>query len=244
MSSEAFPALAAGLRPGPARDALPPALRWGLRAGVVLAHVGVVWALLQVQTVRETVGEVAPIMVDWIAPPQPEAAPQPAPAPVVRPQARTVVQPQPRPQVIAAPPAPAAERPAFVAPAPEPAPPADPVPAQAAAAATPGPPAPPAAPAGPRNIPSSAVRYLVRPPVVYPPRSQDLGESGSVMLRVLIDERGQPREVTVQKSSGFARLDQAAVEAMRRARFQPYSENGVALPVWAPAEIKFEPPQE
>lgn len=241
MSSETFPPLAAGLRPGPARDALPPALRWGLRAGVVLAHVGAVWALLQVQAVREKVGEVAPIMVDWIAPPQPEPAPPPPAAP--RPQARAVPQPQPRPRVMTAPPAPTAEQPAFVAPPPEPAPPADPAPAQNAAAAA-APPAPPAPPAGPRSIPSSAVRYLSRPPVVYPTRSQDLGESGSVMLRVLIDERGLPREVTVQKSSGFPRLDHAAVDAMRRARFQPYTENGVALPVWAPAEIKFEPSQE
>lgn len=243
MSSEAFPSLAAGLRPGPARDALPPALRWGLRAGVVLAHVGIVWALLQVEAVRETVTEVTPIMVEWIAPPRSEPAPQPAPAPVVPPQTRAVSRPLPRPQVMSAPPAAAAEQSAFVAPPPQPAPPAEPAPTQSTAV-TSGPPTPPAPPAGPRSIPSSAVRYLIRPPVVYPTRSQDLGEAGSVMLRVLIDERGLPREVSVQKSSGFPRLDQAAVEAMRRARFQPYSENGVALPVWAPAEIKFEPPQE
>lgn len=219
-------------------DGLPPAVRWGLRAGVVLAHVGAVWALLQVAPVRESVRQVAPIMVNWIAPAQPEPAPQPAPAP--KPQVRPVPQPRPRPQVVAAPPAPTAQQPAFVAPVPEPEP-VEAAPSQSTAPTAPPAPVAPPAPPAPRSIPPSAVRYLVEPPVRYPARSQDLGEAGSVTLRVLVDERGQPRQIDVQKSSGYPRLDQAALEAMRRARFHPYTENGVPLPVWAPATIRFEP---
>lgn len=223
-------------------DPLPPLLRWGLRGGVVFAHVGLIWALLQVGAVRESVRQVAPIMVDWIAPPQPAAAPAPQPIPAPQPQSRPVVTPQ-RPAVLSAPPAPAAQQPAYTAPAADPVP-ADPAPAPAAAPAGPANPAPPAPPAGPKNIPSSAVRYLERPQPVYPRRSQDAGEAGTVTLRVLVDEHGLPRDVVVHKSSGYPRLDQAAVEAMRRARFQPYTENGLALPVWAPAAITFQPPED
>jgi protein TonB len=35
-------------------------------------------------------------------------------------------------------------------------------------------------------------------------------------------------DVKVQRSSGYSRLDEAAVEAMRQARFRPYTENGIA----------------
>ena len=61
-----------------------------------------------------------------------------------------------------------------------------------------------------------------------------------VLLRVLINDKGLPAQVEVEKSSGYSRLDEAAVVAMRGARFKPYTESGVALAVWAPAPIVFE----
>ena len=45
-------------------------------------------------------------------------------------------------------------------------------------------------------------------------------------------------DVQVQKSSGYARLDQAAIQAMRQARFRPYTENGIAYP--ARVDIPFD----
>ncbi len=85
----------------------------------------------------------------------------------------------------------------------------------------------------------SAVRYLVEPPPVYPRASRDLGESGVVQLKVLVDEEGRPKEVLVSKGSGFPRLDRQAVINMSRARFQPHIEAGVPRAVWVPAEIVF-----
>lgn len=92
----------------------------------------------------------------------------------------------------------------------------------------------------PRIIPASAVEYLVSPRPVYPLYSRRAREIGVVLLRVLINDKGLPAQVEVEKSSGYSRLDEAAVVAMRGARFKPYTERGVALAVWAPAPIVFE----
>ncbi|MDC6170684.1 energy transducer TonB, partial [Paucibacter sp. XJ19-41] len=114
--------------------------------------------------------------------------------------------------------------PAFVVPAPEPAP----APVVAVAPAPPAPPAPPAqvAPAVPRQIPPSAVRYVVEPRLTVPLLSRRLGEQGLVHLRIVVDARGQLKEASLKKSSGFARIDQQALQDIRSARFAPYLDNG------------------
>lgn len=96
----------------------------------------------------------------------------------------------------------------------------------------------PAAP--PKTIPASAVEYIVSPKPVYPLYSRRAKETGVVMLRVLIDDQGLPAQIVIEKSSGFPRLDEAALTAMRSARFKPYRENGRALAAWAPAPVIFE----
>jgi|HigsolmetaAR203D_1030402.scaffolds.fasta_scaffold00209_5 protein TonB len=72
----------------------------------------------------------------------------------------------------------------------------------------------------------SAVEYVREPVPRYPPQSRRLKEQGLVVLRVLIDERGQACSIEVETSSGHARLDHAAKEAVARAAFRPYVEDG------------------
>jgi protein TonB len=98
----------------------------------------------------------------------------------------------------------------------------------------------PSTSAPPRTIPASAVEYIVSPRPAYPLYSRRAKETGVVMLRVLIDDGGLPAQIVIEKSSGFPRLDEAALVAMRGARFKPYMENGRALAVWAPAPVIFE----
>ena len=43
---------------------------------------------------------------------------------------------------------------------------------------------------------------------------------------------GQPTRVTVEKSSGHQALDQAALDAVRGARFRPYFDGAKAEVVW------------
>jgi protein TonB len=56
----------------------------------------------------------------------------------------------------------------------------------------------------------------------------------------LIDEKGNPLKLELQESSGFSRLDDSAVTAIRAARFKPYTEDGEARPVWVLIPIVFD----
>jgi protein TonB len=53
-----------------------------------------------------------------------------------------------------------------------------------------------------------------------------LREQGLVVLRVVIDERGEASSIEIETSSGHARLDDAARDAVLRAAFRPYVEDG------------------
>ena len=88
-------------------------------------------------------------------------------------------------------------------------------------------------------MPADAVQYLQPPSPAYPSLSRRLREAGRVVVRVLIDADGAPRQLGVQQSSGHARLDDSAVAAVRSARFRPYREHGAAQPVWVLVPIVF-----
>jgi periplasmic protein TonB len=72
----------------------------------------------------------------------------------------------------------------------------------------------------------STVEYVREPAPRYPPQSRRLGEQGLVVLRVLIDEKGQACSIEIESSSGHVRLDHAAKDAVARAAFRPYVEDG------------------
>lgn len=204
-----------------------------LMVGVVaLAHVAGLWALLQVDSVQRAVREVAPLMVDLLALPDPKTPPPPPP-----PTARAPLEAPKAPPLLAAPsPAPAPQD-AFVAPAP--------APVQATAVeAAPAPPAPPApAPvvvAPPRKVvAATAVRYLVEPPAEVPRASRRAGEHGVAWLRVIVSAQGLPLQVALSRSSGYSRLDEQALWAMRQARFRPYTEDGRAIEIEVTAPIEY-----
>jgi protein TonB len=206
---------------------------------VIAVHIAAGWGLLQIDSVRTAVKEASPIFVDLIAPPEPP----PPPPPLVKPPPpapRVLTKPPPPPPILTAKPSPAPAP--FEAPPPPPIipPPAPPAPIVEAPPSPPAPPpAPPAPPPQPKTVAVSAVRYLKPPAPVYPAASKRMRESGQVVLRVLVSKLGVPESVTVQTSSGHARLDEAAASAVRESRFQPYTENGVALEVWVPVPIEF-----
>lgn len=218
-----------------AADDLPPAQKRAVVLAIVALHGLAGWALLQMAPVRAALAQAAPMMVDLLAPPAPEPPREQPPAPPPQPVPK---KPPPPAPVIAA--APSPEPAAFVVPEapPEPAPAAAPeAPVVAAVAA---PPAPPAPPPPPKEIPPAAIQYLEPPSPSYPRLSRRLNESGLVVVRVFVDVDGLPRTVQVAQSSGFARLDEAALEGVRHARFRPYAENGRPTAGWARIPIPFE----
>ncbi|MEK8045579.1 energy transducer TonB [Ideonella margarita] len=223
-------------RPVERSEALPASGQRALGAGVVALHIAGAWALMQVDAVRQAVAESAPLMVQWIAPPAPlPTPPQPTRAP-------TPPAPQRTAPVLAAAPAPVPATPAWVAPppAPTPAPTVTPVTTAAPAAVSTAPAAsPPPAPPSPKQIASSDIRYLVAPAQAYPLASRRTGEQGTVLVRLVVDTAGLPQRITLHRSSGHARLDEQALQAMRAARFKPYLQDGVAVEWTAVAPLEY-----
>ncbi len=222
------------------RDAgLAPAQQRLLVAGVVAGHVAAVWGLWQVREVREAVVEAVPMVFSVVQPAAPRPPAPAAPRKPVPPSPK-LPPPSPAPVMVAEPsPAPAT----FVVPvqpAPQPAPALAPPIAQEAPTAQPAPPVPRAPAPGPRTISASEVQFLKTPALQYPAASRRARETGRVVLRLFIDERGQPRQVQVNRSSGFPRLDDAAVAAIEQALFKPHTENAQPIGVWALVPIDFD----
>jgi protein TonB len=169
------------------------------------------------QPVPKVVEKPIPKVVEKPAPVFKKPSP-PKPAPRPEPTEKSISTPAPPPAVAAAPAAP------------------EPQPAAVQPAAPPAPPAP-AVPAPPKTV--SGVEYIQPPQPDYPPLAKRMGEEGKVMLRVLVNDRGRPEKVDVQKSSGFARLDEAARQAAMRAMFKPHLEDGKPVAVYALIPINF-----
>lgn len=86
---------------------------------------------------------------------------------------------------------------------------------------------------------AQSVGYLVPPSPRYPPASRRLREEGEVLVRVLIDVDGRPTEVQMLRSSGHARLDEAAIAAVRAALFRPYVASGRARAAYVRVPVEF-----
>jgi periplasmic protein TonB len=113
--------------------------------------------------------------------------------------------------------------------------PAEPVapPAPATASASPrtanGAPPGEAAPQTALRKEELSVSCTERTPPVYPRLSARLGEQGKAVLLVELDELGRVTSVGVTTTSGFTRLDEAAVAAVKTWRCTPARRNGVAV---------------
>jgi len=64
-----------------------------------------------------------------------------------------------------------------------------------------------------------AARYVVAPAPLYPAASRRNQEQGTVTLRVQVRADESVGFVDVKAGSGFARLDAAAVDAVKRAKY-------------------------
>lgn len=207
-----------------------------IAGSVVLLHVLALWAL-QTGLLRRMVEVVVPVSVlsEFIAPPTPKVSPPPPVPTPPRPQPTPKTpSPPPPPQLAAVPdPTPAPAAPTGVV---NPEPPA-PILAPVAAAPTPAPPAPPAPPR--IELPSSDADYLQNPKPAYPSLSKRLGEQGKVLVRVYISANGAVDKGEIKQSSGYDRLDQAALNAVLRWRFVPGKRAGVPEAMWHTIPINF-----
>lgn len=93
------------------------------------------------------------------------------------------------------------------------------------------------APAAPVRV--SSVQYVVKPRPVMPRSSQLRGERGRVIVRVLIGTNGAVKSASLSQASPYKALNDEALKAARKARFKPYTENGVARESLADIPIDF-----
>jgi periplasmic protein TonB len=71
----------------------------------------------------------------------------------------------------------------------------------------------------------------------YPPVSRRLSEQGTALVKYVISDTGEVTSASVQKSSGYARLDEAAVQCVRDWRFKPATQGGRPIAVSSQANI-------
>lgn len=193
---------------------------------VLGAHVGVLAAVVLSPTEPKPTEIVMPTIQGVLVMAEPEEAPPPPPEPPPPPPPQKQPEPKPAPKPL--PKAPPSER-AVKAPEPEPLPPAEkpaePKPAEPA----PAPILPPRADAG----------QLSNPAPVYPSLSRRLGEEGIVVLEILIKADGSVGEIKIKTSSGFKRLDDTAVKAVKHWRYHPATQGGKKIDFWYEQPIEF-----
>jgi protein TonB len=74
---------------------------------------------------------------------------------------------------------------------------------------------------------------------IYPPASRRAGEEGTVRVKVLVDEGGRPSQVQVAQSSGFPKLDEAAVTAVRKWKFVAATDGTKNVTAWTQVAVTF-----
>lgn len=95
--------------------------------------------------------------------------------------------------------------------------------------------------------PKVGATYARLEPPRYPKAAIKAKAAGEVLLRVLVTAAGLPEQVEVERSSGNSELDQAAVDAVRKWKFNAASNGRTPVPAWVNVPITFSldgPPAE
>lgn len=89
-------------------------------------------------------------------------------------------------------------------------------------------------PSGATGVPAPAPGVIIKPRMLagekppYPPPSVRAKEQGITVVEVCVNARGRVDSSKLASSSGYARLDQAAVDWVRGMRFRPGTRDGTA----------------
>ena len=106
--------------------------------------------------------------------------------------------------------------------------------------AVPAPP-PPSPPAPPSVVKASdlGTRMIAGEPPRYPVECRRRREQGTVVLALTLDLEGVVSAISIARSSGFSRLDDAALRAVRKWRWAPTMRDGQPVMVKGLVEIPF-----
>jgi protein TonB len=212
----------------------------GVVAVVALVHIALAAWLWQYPNIAKP-EPVQLISMDWVdtpdpLPPQPITPPLSPLEPVLEPEAVLVkneVAPppppleQPKPMPKAQKVKPVDKKTPVAQPMPVPSVPVSEQAAEAAPTAT-----------KPRALQAEA-DYLNNPKPNYPRLSKRMGEQGEVRLKVQVSTTGDVLMVELVKSSGFERLDEAALAAVKNWKFKPAKQGDEPVSSWVEVPVKF-----
>lgn len=86
------------------------------------------------------------------------------------------------------------------------------------------------------GVSAPSLVYKVEPE--YSEEARKAKFQGSVLLQVVVDDKGNPRDIRVVRPLGLG-LDEKAIEAVQKWRFRPGLLNNKAVPVQAMIEVNF-----
>jgi len=87
--------------------------------------------------------------------------------------------------------------------------------------------------------PQASASQLNNPAPIYPPQSRRLREQGTVILEVLVKADGSLGDLRLKTSSGYTRLDDSAMHAVKNWHFIPAKRGGTAIDFWYELPIEF-----
>lgn len=75
--------------------------------------------------------------------------------------------------------------------------------------------------------------------VLYPLEARNRGYEGMVLVKVLVDEEGTVRNVSIARTSGISMLDSAAVQTAKNFVFSPAIVDGKPTQLWVTLPVEF-----
>jgi len=87
--------------------------------------------------------------------------------------------------------------------------------------------------------PRFGAAYLNNPAPAYPMQARRMGEQGKVLLKVLVSQDGKAETVKVDTSSGHHKLDQAAIEAVKKWSFVPAKRSNQPISAYVLVPVNF-----
>jgi len=82
-------------------------------------------------------------------------------------------------------------------------------------------------------------RYQLNIPPAYPGLARKRSQEGTVILQVLVNEKGRVDDLEIKTSSSYRLLDRAAVSAVRKWNFEPGRRGDEKIPMWVRVPVTF-----
>ena len=101
-------------------------------------------------------------------------------------------------------------------------------------------PTPPAIEERLEQVVTREARFVRAPtPPQYPEKARRARQEGLVLVRAQVDELGKTQAIKIAQSSGYALLDQAALDAVTKWNFAPAQRNEKTITAWIEVPIDF-----